>query len=52
VDEFVEEIPFDETYRYVHRVLASLAVYRALAGLPPPDLPEEVERDVAAGVRF
>lgn len=52
LDEFVEEIPFEETYRYVHRVLASLAVYRALGGLPPPELPDLVDRDVTAGVRF
>jgi len=52
MDEFLEEIPFTETYRYVRRVTASLAVYHALAGLPPPELPPFVNRDVARGVNF
>ena len=52
MDEFVEEIPFSETYRYVHRVLGSIAIYHALAGMPPPELPLLVDRDVAAGVNF
>lgn len=52
MDEFLEEIPFTETYRYVRRVTASLAVYHALAGMPPPELPPFVDRDVTDGVNF
>lgn len=52
MDEFCEEIPFSETYRYVRRVLGSLAVYHALAGEPPPLLPTTVNRDVSEGVNF
>jgi soluble lytic murein transglycosylase len=52
MDELLEEIPFTETHRYVRRVLGSYAVYTALAGLPPPALPEDVDRDVASGVGF
>jgi len=32
LDEFVEEIPYDETRGYVKRVLRSYASYRLLAG--------------------
>lgn len=52
MDEFLEEIPFSETYRYVRRVLGSMAVYHALAGLPPPELPTAVNRDVNQGINF
>jgi tetratricopeptide (TPR) repeat protein len=52
MDEFCEEIPFAESYRYVRRVTASLAVYHALAGMPPPQLPLFVNRDVTEGVNF
>jgi soluble lytic murein transglycosylase len=52
MDEFLEEIPFTETYRYVRRVLASMAAYHALAGMPPPELPDFVNRDVRQGVNF
>ena len=34
LDRFVEAIPFDETRRYVKRVLSHQAVYQALAGEP------------------
>lgn len=36
LDEFVEEIPFDETRGYVKRILRSWAVYSTLNGLPLP----------------
>ena len=36
LDIFCEQIPFEETHRYVQRVLTSLAVYQA--GQPEPDL--------------
>jgi soluble lytic murein transglycosylase len=34
LDEFVEEIPYDETRGYVKRVLRSFAAYRLLYGAP------------------
>lgn len=36
LDEFVEEIPFDETRGYVKRILKTWSIYRALAGQPAP----------------
>ena len=40
LDEFVEEIPYEETRGYVKRVLRSFAAYRLLYGAPdaPPQL--------------
>jgi soluble lytic murein transglycosylase len=37
-DEFIEEIPLDETRGYVKRIYRSWAVYRVLAGAPLPPL--------------
>jgi soluble lytic murein transglycosylase len=37
-DEFIEEIPFDETRGYVKRILSTWQIYRALAGIEPPPL--------------
>jgi soluble lytic murein transglycosylase len=34
IDAFVEHIPFDQTHRYVRRVLSHYAAYRAQQGLP------------------
>lgn len=34
LDAFLERIPFDQTYRYVRRVLSHYVVYRAQQGLP------------------
>jgi soluble lytic murein transglycosylase-like protein len=33
LDAFLERIPFDQTYRYVRRVLSHYVVYRAQQGL-------------------
>jgi soluble lytic murein transglycosylase len=41
VDEFVEEIPYEETREYVKRVLRSFAAYRLLYGAEP-DAPVEL----------
>lgn len=38
LDEFVEEIPLDETRGYVKRILRSWAVYRVLSGRPIAEL--------------
>ncbi len=38
VDALCEEIPFEQTHRYVRRVLSHYAAYRAEAGLPPATL--------------
>jgi soluble lytic murein transglycosylase len=37
LDEFVEEIPIDETRGYVKRVLRTFAAYRLLSGEPRPE---------------
>ncbi len=37
-DEFLEEIPFDETRGYVKRILRTWSIYRALAGKPLPKI--------------
>lgn len=44
-DEFIEEIPLDETRGYVKRIYRSWAVYRTLAGAPLPQI------DAAAPLR-
>jgi soluble lytic murein transglycosylase-like protein len=44
VDALMEHIPFEQTYRYVRRVLSHYAAYRADAGLPPATL--ELEQPV------
>ncbi len=38
IDALCEEIPFEQTHRYVRRVLGHYAAYRAEAGLPPATL--------------
>lgn len=38
LDAFLERIPFDQTHRYVRRVLTHYAAYRARDGLPMVDL--------------
>ncbi len=38
IDALCEEIPFEQTHRYVRRVLSHYAAYRADAGLPPATL--------------
>jgi soluble lytic murein transglycosylase len=38
LEAFLERIPFDQTHRYVRRVLTHYAAYRAQRGLPPPNL--------------
>ncbi|MFO0682927.1 MAG: lytic transglycosylase domain-containing protein [Sandaracinus sp.] len=38
IDALCEEIPFEQTHRYVRRVLSHYAAYRAEAGLPPATL--------------
>ena len=38
IDAFVERIPFDQTHRYVRRVLTHYEAYRAQEGLGPPAL--------------
>ena len=41
-DEFVEEIPFRETRGYVRHVLGNLAVYTALYGGTPVEIPDRL----------
>jgi soluble lytic murein transglycosylase len=36
MDEFVEEIPFDETRGYVKRIMRTWTTYRLLSAQPPP----------------
>ena len=51
VDAFCERIPFDQTHRYVRRVLSHWAAYRAQEGLPMPALDPtlpELEADQVA----
>ena len=38
LDAFLEEIPFEQTHRYVRRVLTHYAAYRAQQGLPMQEL--------------
>jgi soluble lytic murein transglycosylase len=38
LDAFLERIPFDQTFRYVRRVLSHYVAYRAQEGLGPPEL--------------
>jgi soluble lytic murein transglycosylase len=38
IDAFLEFIPFDQTHRYVRRVLTHYQAYRAQEGLPPEAL--------------
>jgi len=52
LDVFLEHIPFDQTHRYVRRVLTHYRVYRAQQGLPMAELsthlpPVRVDTEVA-----
>src|SRR5512145_1795033 len=53
LDEFVEEIPIDETRGYVKRVLRSFAAYRLLSTQPDPApldlLPRALRRGAHSG---
>ena len=51
-DEFVEEIPYRETRAYVRRVLGNLAVYDALHGDHPVELPERLPTTCLAEPSF
>ncbi|HTP51107.1 MAG TPA: transglycosylase SLT domain-containing protein [Anaeromyxobacteraceae bacterium] len=54
LDEFVEEIPIQETRGYVKRVLRSYAAYRMLYGRPGDEvvrLPERLPRPSGEGAR-
>lgn len=42
VDEWVEDIPYRETRRYVKTVVGAWSAYRILAGGPPPQLSDVV----------
>ncbi len=42
LDALLERIPFDQTHRYVRRVLGHYVAYREDAGLPPPALHVEL----------
>jgi soluble lytic murein transglycosylase len=51
LDAFLERIPFDQTHRYVRRVLTHYAAYRAQQNLPMMKLSVElpkIERDTVA----
>jgi tetratricopeptide (TPR) repeat protein len=51
LDAFLERIPFEETHRYVRRVLSNYAAYRAQQNLPMAKLSVElpkIERDEVA----
>ena len=54
LDEFVEEIPYTETRRYVKRVLMSYGIYEALYGSGPPRIRalKTVERASLVGGDF
>jgi soluble lytic murein transglycosylase len=53
LDEWVEEIPYRETRRYVRSVLTDWARYRSLeGGAPPPLDPAAPVTPPAAGVAF
>lgn len=49
LDEFVEEIPIDETRGYVKRVLRSFAAYRLLSGSPHPEPLDLLPRTLRGG---
>jgi soluble lytic murein transglycosylase len=50
LDEFVEEIPIDETRGYVKRVLRTFAAYRLLSGEPHPEPLDLLPRTLRRGV--
>jgi soluble lytic murein transglycosylase len=51
LDAFLERIPFDQTHRYVRRVLSYYAAYRAQQDLPMTrlsvELPEVAPDEIA-----
>lgn len=52
LDAFLERIPFDQTHRYVRRVLTHYAAYRAQKGLDMVDLPLTLPRRAEDSVGF
>jgi soluble lytic murein transglycosylase len=52
LDAFLERIPFDQTFRYVRRVLSHYAAYRAQQGLPLPELHTTLPPRATDGVAF
>jgi soluble lytic murein transglycosylase len=52
LDAFLERIPFDQTFRYVRRVLSHYAAYRAQEGLPLPELHTTLPPRAADTVAF
>jgi soluble lytic murein transglycosylase len=51
LDEFVEEIPIEETRGYVKRVLRTFAAYRLLSGSPHPEPLDLLPRTLRGGAR-
>ncbi len=51
-DQFVEDIPYTETRRYVKRVIGNLAVYEALYGKRALVLPETVPSSSRDNINF
>jgi soluble lytic murein transglycosylase len=52
LDAFLERIGFDQTHRYVRRVLTHYEAYRALRGLPMVDLDLSLPAEAADAVAF
>ncbi|AKF05533.1 Soluble lytic murein transglycosylase precursor [Sandaracinus amylolyticus] len=52
IDAFCERIPFDQTHRYVRRVLGHWAAYRAQQGLPMVELDPSIPELEADRVAF
>jgi soluble lytic murein transglycosylase len=52
MEAFLEHIPFDQTHRYVRRVLGYYAAYRAQQGLPMIELSTELPQPDADRVGF
>jgi soluble lytic murein transglycosylase len=52
MEAFLEHIPFDQTHRYVRRVLGYYAAYRAQQGLPMIELSTELPQPEADRVGF
>jgi soluble lytic murein transglycosylase len=52
LDAFLERIPFDQTFRYVRRVLSHYAAYRAQEGLALPELHTTLPPRAADTVAF
>jgi len=52
LDAFLERIPFEETHRYVRRVLTNYAAYRAQQNLPMTRLSVELPEHKADTIAF